>query len=177
MRQLLLLRHAKASRDDPDLSDHERPLTKRGVKDAATMRRLMRELGLQPDVVLVSPAKRAQQTLAGLEPFDDTPIVETLDGLYMAGPGQILQILQTLPDTARSVLVIGHNPGLHELALLLADKAEAWRRVPELARMAEKFPTAALAEFQVSGSWQDLGVRGTRLVGFLIPREITKAAD
>ena len=84
MRQLLLMRHAKSSWDDPRLSDHARPLNARGRQAAAAMRQAMHELGLTPDVVLVSSARRTLQTMEALEPWADTPLVEPMDALYLA---------------------------------------------------------------------------------------------
>src|SRR6516225_3794435 len=104
MRQLLLLRHAKSSWDNPKLPDHARPLDPRGREAAAAMRRAMRELGLAPDVVLVSSARRTLQTLEALEPWDDTPLIEPMDALYLASGAQLLAVLHGVAETARSVL-------------------------------------------------------------------------
>ena len=116
MRQLLLLRHAKSSWDDPALSDHARPLSARGRRAAAAMAVAMRELGLQPDLVLVSSARRTLQTLEALTPFDDNALIEPMDSLYLAPVSLLMEGLRKVPETVRSALVIGHNPGLHELA-------------------------------------------------------------
>ena len=167
-RQLLLMRHAKSSWDDPRLSDHARPLNPRGRAAAAAMRGMMQAVGLAPDIVLVSSARRTLQTLEALEPWDDTPLVEPMDALYLADPAQLLQLLHGVAETARSVLVLGHNPGLHDLALLLAGSGdEAIRR-----RLGEGFPSGALAEFSVPGSWATLGEGGGRLVRFVTPRDL-----
>ncbi len=165
MHQLILLRHAKAARGSAGLSDHDRPLTAEGRKAAAAMGAAMRGLGLTPDVVLVSSALRTQQTLDALEPWDDRPNIETLPGLYMASHTQIRDILRELPETVRSVLVIGHNPGIHELAQLLARNAAP----PELARLADEYPTAALAEFLIGTSWHKTGPAGAALQRFIHP--------
>ena len=95
MHQLLLLRHAKSSWDDPKLEDRDRPLNKRGRRAAAAMRQAMLDLGLAPDVVLASPARRTQETLAALEPWDDTPLIEAVDALYLANATQLLAVLRT----------------------------------------------------------------------------------
>jgi phosphohistidine phosphatase len=167
-RQLLLMRHAKSSWDDPRLSDHARPLNPRGRAAAAAMRGMMQAVGLAPDIVLVSSARRTLQTLEALEPWDDTPLVEPMDALYLADPAQLLQLLHGVAETARSVLVLGHNPGLHDLALLLAGSGdEAVRH-----RLGEGFPSGALAEFSVPGSWAALGEGGGRLVRFVTPRDL-----
>ena len=84
------------------------------------MRQAIRELGLVPDLVLVSPARRTLQTLEALEPWDETPLVEPTEALYLGTATQLLTVLHGVPDVVRSVLLIGHNPGLHELAVMLA---------------------------------------------------------
>ncbi len=168
MRQLLLLRHAKAARDLPDVTDRDRPLTARGRRDMTIMRAAMRDFGLMPDLVLVSPSKRTMETLGGLEPWDDTPLTESLEQLYLADARQLLEMLQDVAETVRGVLVIGHNPGLHELAVRLAGAP-----VTEPARrMASKFPTAALAEFSVTGPWHELRPGSAHLVRFLSPQRL-----
>jgi phosphohistidine phosphatase len=172
MHQLLLLRHANSSHDQPELADHARPLSGKGRRAAAAMRQAIRELGLQPDIVLVSSARRTLETLNALEPWDETPLVEPMDALYMASPPQMLKVLHAVAETARSVMVVGHNPGMHELALLLLGGAEAAARSPALRRIAEGFPAAALAEFALSGSWHALGPGTVQLVRFLAPRDL-----
>lgn len=175
MHQLLLLRHANSSRDDPELADHERPLSSKGRRAAAAMRQAMRDLGLQPDIVLVSSSRRTMETLESLEPWDETPLVEPMDSLYMASAKQMLKILRALSETARSVMVIGHNPGMHELALLLVGGREAVRDTPHAGRLADGFPTAAVAEFALSGSWHALAPGGARLMRVLAPRDLPEA--
>lgn len=174
MRQLLLLRHAKSSWEDASLSDHARPLNARGEAAAARMRRAMRDLGLTPDIVLVSTARRAQQTLEALEPWDDSPLIDSTDALYLASAGQLLGTLRRVPETARSVLLIGHNPGLQELAVMLDGGAGAKTGDSPVARLAAAYPTAGLAEFSVPGSWGQLGAGGGRLLRFLSPRELPR---
>ena len=123
MHQLILLRHAKSSWDNPDSSDFDRPLNPRGRRAAGLVRGAMRQLGLAPDMVLTSPAKRTLETLSLLEPWDDTPLIEEVPSLYLASLEQLLAVLNGVADTTRSVMLVGHNPGLHELALSLAAPA------------------------------------------------------
>lgn len=175
MRQLLILRHAKSSWTDPKLSDHARPLNARGRKAAEAMRRAMHDLGLQPDVVLVSSARRTLQTLEALEPWDEAPLIEPMDELYLATAPQLLRIAQNVPETARNVLIIGHNPGLHELALLIAG-APAAADAAELQRLTQRFPSGALAAFTVTGPWRCLGPGASRLLRFLAPRDLPEMA-
>lgn len=174
MRQLLLLRHAKSSWDDASLSDHARPLNARGRRAAALMADRLRELELVPDVVLVSSARRTLQTLEALQPIEGAPIVEVMDALYLAPWTALLEQLNRLPETARSALVVAHNPGLHDLALALVGPQGA--AAPQVQRLAEGYPTGALAEFAVAAQWRDLAAGGGRLVRFLCPRDLPEDA-
>jgi phosphohistidine phosphatase len=174
------MRHAKSLWDDPKLSDHARPLNARGRAAAGAMRRAMRERGLLPDLVLVSSARRTLQTLEALGPWDETPLIEPMDALYLASARDMLDVLHNVTETVRSVLVLGHNPGMHELALTLVG-AHAFSRPaesdrPMLARLAEGYPTGALAEFSIAGPWALLGEGAGRLQHFLIPRDLPDPA-
>lgn len=170
MRQLLLLRHAKSSWDDASIPDRDRPLNARGRRAAAVMRQAMRDLGLVPDVILVSTARRTMDTLEALEPWDDAPLIEPLDSLYLATPIQMFAALHAVAETVRSVLLIGHNPGLHDLAVSLAGPPAMRSGGANERALAEGFPTGALAEYVVAGSWWDLREGSGRLVRFLTPR-------
>jgi phosphohistidine phosphatase len=174
MRQLLLLRHAKSSWDDGKLADRDRPLNQRGQQAATTMRRAMRELGLFPDLVLVSSAKRTLETLEALEPWDDTPLIEPMDALYLASLQQLFTILHGVAETVRSVLLIGHNPGMHELAITLAGPA-GLAASDAGKRLAAGFPTGALADFAIAGPWWQLEAGGARLQHFVTPRSLEPA--
>jgi phosphohistidine phosphatase len=177
MRQLLLLRHAKALRDAAKFADHARPLLPAGWRAAAAIRRAMTDLRLVPDVALVSSSRRTLQTLEALEPFEETPLIEPLDALYDAGAAQMLDILHRVPETARSVLVVGHNPGLHELARLLAGpSAMAKPATAELRRLAHSYPTATLTEFAIPGPWRTLAEGGGRLLRFLAAADLPEMA-
>jgi phosphohistidine phosphatase len=172
MRQLLLLRHAKSSWEERDIPDHERPLNRRGLAAAAAMRTAMQGLGLAPDVVLVSTSRRTVQTLEALEPWADTPLVDRLDSLYLASAPAMLKVIQEVGAMARSVLVVGHNPGVHDLAMLLVGAQAASFDNPDIRRLAEGFPSGALAEFTVTVPWQALDEGGGRLARFLCPRDL-----
>ena len=175
MRQLLLMRHAKSAWDDPQLADHARPLNARGRRAATAMAAAMRDLGLSPDVVLVSSARRTLQTLEALAPLPDSPIVTPMDDIYLAPWEKLLELLRRVPDTARSVMLIGHNPGLHELALALAGPAAA-ARGGDAKRLADGYPTAALAEFAIATPWHLLDAGAGRLVRFLLPADLPEMA-
>ncbi|MBE9605868.1 histidine phosphatase family protein [Acetobacteraceae bacterium H6797] len=181
MRQLLLLRHAKSSWDDPLLSDHARPLNARGRRAASAMAEAMRDLGMSPDIVLVSSARRTLQTLEAILPLDSSPLIEPMDELYLAPWVRLKDVLRTMPETARSVMLIGHNPGLHELAMALVG-AEGMARGAvspsgrAALRLAEGFPTGALAEFTLASPWNGLSEGGGRLVRFLPPADLPEMA-
>jgi phosphohistidine phosphatase len=174
MHQLLLLRHAKSSWDDTDIVDRARPLNRRGQRAAAAISRAISQLGLAPRLILVSPAERTMQTLAALAPFPAETRIETSEALYLADMEQLLQILREVCETMPSVLVVGHNPGLHELALTLAETRHG--KSADTQRLAHSFPTAALAEFAISGKWCDLGPGTGRLVRLLLPRDLPEMA-
>ncbi len=173
LRQLLLLRHAKSAWDEPGLSDHSRPLNAHGRAAAAVMRQAMLGLALSPDVVLVSSARRTVQTLEALEPWEETPLIEPMDALYLATAPELLRILNGVAETARSVMVIGHNPGMHDLAVYLMGSA---RDAGDAKRLAEGYPTGSLAEFSIPGPWGTLSAGGGRLHRFLCPRDLPQLA-
>ena len=121
MRSLYLLRHAKSSWADPALSDHERPLAPRGRRDAKRIAAHLLELGIAPELVLCSTALRTRETLELIRPaLDAAAIVELEAALYAAWAETLLERLREVPDERRSVMLIGHNPGLEDLALMLA---------------------------------------------------------
>lgn len=165
MPTLLLLRHAKSGWDDPELPDHERPLSERGRRAAPAMGRRLRAAGLAPDLVLCSSAQRARETWALVAPqLARQPKLLVEDGLYLCGAAALLARLGRL-RREETVLVVAHNPDLHELAAMLAgDGAPA-----DLARLAAKFPTGALAALAVP-DWRELAAGRSRLIFFATPR-------
>jgi phosphohistidine phosphatase len=171
-RTLVLLRHAKSSWDDPSLADHDRPLTKRGRKAAAAMGALVRAEKIRPDLVYVSSALRTRQTLEGLQPWAHEPDIVVEPTLYHATPSQIFALLHGAPDAARTVMLIGHNPGLHEFAVQLAGAGEE----ALLDRLAESFPTGALAEFTTGAPWPKLDGGAGKLLRLVKPRELKNDA-
>jgi phosphohistidine phosphatase len=176
MRQLLLLRHAKSSWDDPRLNDHDRPLDAEGRAAADAMRNALESLGLSPALVLVSSARRTRETLEHLEPLPgDARIVKTNE-LYLASPRQILEQVANVPPETGSVMVIAHNPGLHDLAMTLVGAHAISLGHPSAMRVARGFPTAALAEFSVAGHWRGLP-QGARLIRFLTPNDLQQAVS
>jgi phosphohistidine phosphatase len=169
MRTLHLLRHAKSSWDAPRLDDHDRPLSGRGRKAAPAMGEWMAAHGVAPELILVSTAKRTQETLKAILPsLRDKPDVESEETLYLATADELLARLRRLPASRREVMLIGHNPGLHELALLLAQAGEG----VDHQRLKEKFPTAALASLESPGTWSSLKPGSMRLVRCIRPENV-----
>jgi phosphohistidine phosphatase len=168
-RRLLLLRHAKSSWDDVGLADHDRPLAPRGHRAVEKLRRHLRRLGLAPDLVLCSTARRAVQTFRGIEPaFPSGTPVDMCPELYAATAGELCERVRRSPESARWVLVIAHNPGLEDLALdLIATGDLALRK-----RLATKFPTGALATLRVPSSWAELAWGTVTLETYVVPAEL-----
>ena len=173
MLELLLLRHAKSRWDEPGAGDHERDLAPRGVKAAERMGRLLVEMGLTPDLVICSTARRAARTWELAAAMVDTAIPTLFDDrFYLAAPERMLAVIRERGGDARRLLLVGHDPGIHRLALDLAaagDKAE-------LAALAAKFPTGALARFELPvAAWRELAGQRGRLLGFWTPRGLVAA--
>ncbi|MEI9403858.1 histidine phosphatase family protein [Mesorhizobium argentiipisi] len=169
MRQLLLLRHAKSSRDDPKLEDFDRPLGPRGLKTAPLMGRELARRGWMPDLALVSPALRTRDTwrLVAQE-LPKHVQAEFAEELYEATPATILARVRQVKAT--SVLVIGHNPGLQHFALRLAG---AGSDQGVFKKIEAKFPTAALARLTLDEHWANLDFHGARLTHCVRPKDLT----
>jgi phosphohistidine phosphatase len=141
--RLILLRHGKAEADAPSGQDFDRGLTDRGRRDAALVARTLAEAGLVPDLVLVSPAARALQTWEAAAPSFPDAKVEPALALYNISPDEILLLAKNDGEQARTVMVVGHNPGLGQLATLLSRQMQM---SPETrAALAHGFPTGAAA--------------------------------
>ena len=171
MKHLILLRHAKSDWSDPALDDFDRPLNKRGRKAAPVMGGLFNKQAWAPDLVLCSTARRAQQTwdLVAKELSRPVP-VKPLKSLYLAPPSRILATLEPLPDDVGSAVVVGHNPGLHNLAHQLAGGGSDKRAANALAI---KFPTGAVAVIDLEiAQWRDIRKGKSRLIGFFCPRDL-----
>jgi phosphohistidine phosphatase len=170
----MLLRHAKS--DWPDgVADHERPLARRGREAAPVVGSYMAAEQLVPDLAIVSTARRTRLTwdLAAAAFREEIP-VRFEERIYEARPEDILSVIQATPDTVRTLVVVGHNPGFEELAGRLVGHGDRYA----FARMLQKFPTAALAviDFAVE-SWNALADRGGRLDRFITPRMIGGVED
>lgn len=170
MRRLLLLRHAKSSWDDPALDDFDRPLNARGRAAAPRMGAHMRRAGLVPDRALVSAARRTRETWAllsqELPPIAD---VRVSDELYEAPPATLLGLMRAQLEEAPNLLLVGHNPGLQGLALLLAqDIGSAHRKA-----LAAKFPTAGLAVLRfLYEDWADVGPATGVIEAYVTPKSL-----
>ena len=168
MKTLHLLRHAKSSWKDAALADHERPLSKRGRETAKTLGRYLRREKIKPDLAVCSTAVRARETLAPIRKKTKLRKVVLEDGIYEVPQEHLWERILTLPEKAESVLLIGHNPALQELALELAD-AESRARFPAIEA---KFPTGAMATFSFEGTWKELRPNGAALAAFTTPKDI-----
>jgi phosphohistidine phosphatase len=170
MRRLLLFRHAKAERAEPGESDRQRPLAERGRKDAGRIGTYIASHAFMPDRVVVSPSLRTQETwkytAAALRP---APAAKTVERLYDATPHAIFDVIRDTPAAAHSLLVIGHNPGLHEIAIMLIATGDIETR--ELLR--EKLPTSGLViiDFPID-DWSKLHPRSGRLERFVSPKSL-----
>ena len=167
-RALVLLRHAKSAW--PDVPDQDRPLARRGQRDVPAIGRWLRTVGCVPDQVLCSTARRAVETwqLAQTR-LGATPPVTFDDGVYQASAAQLAQLVRQVQPGVRTLLVVGHNPTMQELAFMLAgdgSDAEASQGI------AIKFPTAAIAILEFDGDWAELDRGAARLTRFVIPSEL-----
>ena len=168
MKTLYILRHAKAGPEGRE-GDAERPLMKRGRKAAAAIGEYLAGLAPAPTLVLCSTSLRTRETLDEILPaLDREPQLLFEDALYLAGASRLLDRVQRLPEQAGSVLLIGHNPGLHQLAASL---------VSEAGGLAESFPTAALAVLRVAGHWSALRPHEATLIDFKTPKLLSRDPD
>ena len=181
-RTLVLFRHAKSAW--PDVPDHDRPLARRGIRAAPVMGRWLREAGLVPGQVLCSTARRARETWqfaqAGLAA---SPPVTFDVRSYAAAPAALLALIREAPPATGTLLLIGHNPAIEDLARLLAAASGAagpgtagprtgGSHHSDLDRMRSKFPTAAIAVLRSGGTWHDLAPGRARLTAFVTPGDL-----
>lgn len=167
---LILFRHAKSSWID-NVDDHERPLADRGRKAAPLMAKWLAGKGLKPTVALVSTARRTQETWALIAPELGKITKRDVGEIYEAPADRILDAIHGVEPSAESLLILGHNPGLEDLAQLLVkdDGGQAG------ALMRRKFPTAAIATFDLPvDDWTEVGPHIGTLADFVTPKSLTQ---
>jgi phosphohistidine phosphatase len=170
MKTVLLFRHAKAGRESPSLKDFDRPLNERGQLAAARMGAHMAQTGVRPGLILCSPSVRTRQTLElALKAMRCRPECIFDPAFYHASAVSLLASLRRLPPELDRVMIVGHNPGLHALALDLSGGGDA----DAIRRITRKFPSGALAviEFGLT-DWHWLGAGDGRLSHFVTPRQL-----
>jgi phosphohistidine phosphatase len=162
---LFLLRHAKAVAQHAD-GDRARGLTEGGRDAARAIAAAIAERRIMPSLVLCSDSARTRETLEIVLPaFKPQPEVLYEEALYLADAKQMLQRLRRVAENVRSVMLVGHNPGLQELAVMLSDQPTG----PLMSRLTTDFPTATLARFEVNLAWSALERGGARLMAILVP--------
>ncbi|MGK4584376.1 SixA phosphatase family protein [Kitasatospora sp. HPMI-4] len=165
-RRLVVLRHAKSARPE-DVPDRDRPLAPRGRRDADRAGDWLRALDLLPDLVLCSPTRRTRETWELVAArWAVAPAVEYDERLYGAPPEEITDVLREVPVDARTVLLVGHQPAVQELALELTGEAVG----DHLDRLREKFPTCAAAVLELHIPWGKLTAGSALLRDFVVPR-------
>jgi len=170
MKRLTLLRHAKSGDDGTVARDFDRPLNPKGRRAARAIGRHMRDQGLHFDAVLASPATRVAETLAEVEAGYGGALGPHWERrIYLATTDELLDLVHEAPDSADSLLLVGHNPGLEQLVLLLVPRGVDGAR----GQVEVKYPTASLAEmtFPVD-RWRDVEEGGGDLVRFVRPRDL-----
>jgi phosphohistidine phosphatase len=167
VKRLFLLRHAKSSWDDPTLDDHDRPLAPRGQRASGLIAEYLERNRIGPSLVLCSSARRTRETLERVRPALGSVEVRIERELYGASSEDLLRRLREVPDEVESVMLVGHQPAIQELALDLAAEGS------ELERVRTKFPTAALATLTFSGRWSHLGRGDAELAAYVKPKQLT----
>ncbi|MDF2493663.1 histidine phosphatase family protein [Sphingomonas sp.] len=170
MKTLTLLRHAKSGWDDPVTRDFDRPLNDKGRKAAVVMGRELRAQGETFDRIMASPARRVVETIAEVAIGYGAPIEPIWDKrLYLASAATLLEVARETPDDCDRLLLIGHNPGLEDFALLLTGTGP-----PELvSALEEKYPTATMAQLTFDvGRWAEVARGGGTLARFVRPRDL-----
>jgi len=166
-KRLVVVRHAKSAWP-PGVPDRKRPLGPRGLRDAPRMGARIREQVGRPDLAVVSPAARAQETWQLLaEEIGPVPEVRTDDRIYDEWGALMIDLVRELPGGAATVVLVGHEPGVSRLVLQLADRANAAERD----RISAKFPTCAAAVLAVAGAWAGAVPGSATLEWFRTPRD------
>ena len=170
MRRLILFRHAKAEPRGPGQDDFDRALAPRGHQDAALVGQALAAEGVAPDLVLVSPARRTTETwINARDAFRAPAKVELVRDLYDAAPEAIRAAIDAAADRCETMMVIGHNPGLHEVAVDLLIDASA--TAAEIEPVAARFPTATAAVYAIDAAGR------ARLEGLYLARDLGGEGD
>jgi len=156
VRRVVIVRHAKSDWTDWSLADHERPLAPRGIKALGRMRGHLTG-SAPPDLVVCSSARRARETLEGIRPAlpDDVDVLFE-DDVYDASASWLIDRLRRLDEAVTSVMLVGHNPGLHDLAVELVGDGCDHGDAAEWEQLVTKFPTGAIAMLSFNRSWADI---------------------
>jgi phosphohistidine phosphatase len=168
--QLTLMRHAKSAWDDPGLDDHDRPLNKRGRRDAPRMAKWIADQGARPDLIIASTSRRTRETTAVVrDVLGGEGPVRFSKAVYLATPDALLAVVHKVPARVGHLMLVGHNPGMEQFALTLAGDGDPALRDD----LATKFPTAAVAmlRFEVD-SWSQVGPSLGTLAAFMVPKRL-----
>lgn len=169
LRTLVLVRHAKAAWPDDDTSDHDRPLTGRGRRNAGQIGRWLHDNSIVPDYAVVSSASRTRETYDVLvDELAKEPELHVTDDAYAAGAGDLLDLVRAVPAGTQTALLVAHNPGIGMLASLLDDEST---NVPERQQMRISYRTSACALFEVDLPWAQLDPGTARLIAYTVPRD------
>ena len=173
MLRLLLLRHAKAA-SPSGILDLDRPLAKRGQEAALVMGDYLKRERLEPDLALVSSARRTQETWERVQPILGEIAMRPDGRIYEASVGRLLEVVREVEPEMRTVLVIGHNPGFEELAKLLIGEGD----MDSILRLGQKYPTAGLGviDFELV-SWGEVKPKAGRLERFVTPKSLGNGED
>lgn len=176
MKRLVTFRHAKSGWDQPAVRDFDRALNAKGKRAATIMGRHMRQVGLRFDHVIASPAVRVVETLDAMaDGFGKRLSPAWERRAYLATPEALLELVQEAPDSAETVLLVGHNPGIEELVLLLSTDAGE-EEIATRDSVGEKYPTASFAELTFeTDRWAEVNEGGGHLVRFVRPRDLDPA--
>lgn len=170
MLTLSLLRHAKSSWEDPGLEDFDRPLAPRGLKAAPAMAKFMAGK-IEPDLVLCSPSRRTRDTLALVAASIGNPRTFYPADLYLPAPEALLEVIRATTDAVRHLMLVGHNPSLHALAVSLIRTAES---NGDAKALSGKFPTAGLAVITFAAvAWQEIAPGTGHLSLFMTPKRLS----
>lgn len=169
MSELYLLRHAKAVPQSGNVRDADRVLEERGRAGARAMAKYLKRQKIAPQLVLCSPTARTRETLALIvDAFEPKPQIEYDMGIYLAPADRLLERIREIPDDIERAMIIGHNPGLHELAQSLADTHVG----PLADRLAANLATSGFVRFEIHIEWSGLRRRGARLVALVTPKDL-----